>query len=91
MRIQQRKARWVPFSRPCGDTSLNKHITHNKVSARGLLGEGGVKEQKVSPEWGHERGRQTDREREHERDKREKRARETREVKEERRQEASCA
>lgn len=56
---------------------------YNRVSARGLLG-GEVKEQKALLEWGHERGRQADREqgrgKEQERQEKQERKEEPREA-----------
>lgn len=52
--IKNRKAKWVPFCRPCQGLPLSKHTTCNRVSA-GLLGRGrrgAVKEQKALWEWG---------------------------------------
>lgn len=45
---------------------LRVHATGNRVTARGLLGKGGgekgkVRKPKADLEWGHEQGRQTDR------------------------------
>lgn len=44
---------------------LREQATHNTVSVRGLLREGGrtrrAKERKAVLEWGHKAGRQTDR------------------------------
>lgn len=46
--------------RPCQGELLREHASHNKSSARGLLWEG---ERKAILEWGHKRGKQTDRQR----------------------------
>lgn len=55
---EKRKVKF--FGRPCQGIPLSKDAVYNKVSVRCLLGEED-KEWMAMLEWGHERGRQTDR------------------------------